>query len=341
MPLNSASDGAVALAPADCAVVVVNFNGASHTIKCVEALARLKRRPGQLVVVDNGSEQKDFLQLQEGWRRVASDLNQPEPVLWEDGTLGGGAHSLLMPLTDNRGFSAGNNAALALLLRASACRAIWLVNSDAEPAPTALEALCERMNRRPLAGICGSTMVYMRDPGQLQCAAGGIFIPWLAATRHVGSGAPVELLPDSDKVEKVLDYIIGASFFMRREVLETVGLLGENYFLYGEDVDYCLLAQRAGFALAWARESIVAHYEGGSTGASNASSRPAWIDSLSIRNRFHLVRKFYPLMLPCAVLAGLVILINRVRRGQADRVPMLLRAVCDGVSGRLGRVGCS
>jgi GT2 family glycosyltransferase len=341
MPLNSASARAFDLVPADCAVVVVNFNGASHTIKCIEALARLKRRPGQLVVVDNGSEQEDFLRLQDGWRRVASDLNQPEPILWKEGMPWSGERSLLMSLADNGGFSAGNNAALALLLRASDSRAFWLVNSDAEPAPMALEALCERMNRRPYAGICGSTVVYARDPGQLQCAAGGIFISYLAATRHLGSGAPVEFLPDSDKVEEALDYVIGASFFMRREVLETVGLLGEDYFLYGEDVDYCLLAQRAGFALAWARESIVAHYEGGSTGANTASSRSAWIDFLSVRNRFHLVRKFYPLMLPFAVLAGLVILINRVRRGQADRIPMLLRAVCDGVSGHFGRVGCS
>lgn len=326
------------LAPADCAVVVVNFNGAAYTIKCIEALARLKRQPGQLVVVDNGSEQKDFLRLQDGWRRIASDLNQPEPILWKEGMPWSGERSLLMPLDDNRGFSAGNNAALAVLLRASASRAFWLVNSDAEPAAMALEALCERMNHRPYAGICGSTLVYARDPGRLQCAAGGIFTPWLAATRHLGSGAPAAFPPDSGMVEKALDYVIGASFFVRREVLEAVGLLAEDYFLYGEDVDCCLSARRAGFGLAWARESLVIHYEGGSTGANTASSRPAWVDYLSVRNRYHLVRKFYPLVLPLAVLAGLVILANRVRRGQADRISLLLRAICDGVSGRLGRV---
>jgi GT2 family glycosyltransferase len=334
----------VQLSPATCAGILINYNGAARTLACVQALARLAVPPGRLAVVDNGSAQGEPERLLAGWTAMAQAADLPAPVLRKCGDPPVGAPAMLLTLPENQGFAAGNNAALRLLLTAPDCRAFWLLNNDTEPAPQALEALCARLNQRPDAGLCGSTLVLGHDPQRLQCAAGGAFSPWLAATRHLGQGADLAQLPDQAGVERGLDYINGASLLVRREVIERIGLLPEEYFLYCEDVDFCLRARRAGFGLAWAPDSVVLHHEGGSSGAkgkghASPPQRSRLMDYLMVRNRFHLVRSFQPLALPTALATLPLLLANRIRRGQADRCGLLLRAVVHGLAGRQGKPG--
>lgn len=81
--------------------------------------------------------------------------------------------ALLLRLAQNSGFSGGNNAALRWLLghtTAGQCAAFWLLNNDTEPDPAALDALCARLNERPQAGLCGSTLLYAHAPHRVQAA---------------------------------------------------------------------------------------------------------------------------------------------------------------------------
>lgn len=296
------------------------------------------------MLVDNGSAPGEVERLLAGWEDIATAMNLPAPVLWREGEELGEASFVLLPLSENRGFAGGNNAALRIVFVDQNCRAFWLLNSDTEPAPTALNALCARLNQSPDAGLCGSTLILGRSRERLQCTAGGTFNPWMAATRHLGAGASASRLTAVTTVELDLDYVNGASILMRREVLESTGLLPEDYFLYCEDVDFCLTARRAGFALAWAPDSIVVHHEGGSSGARSGSDhgrpiRSRLVDYLSVRNRFHLVRKFCPPALPIALFSVPLILANRVCRGQWDRCGLMFRAVRDALAGRMGRPG--
>ena len=100
--------------------------------------------------------------------------------------------------------------------------------------------------------------------------------------------------------------------------------------------------RKAGFNFAWAPDSIVYHKEGGSTGAESAAegrkfSRPVWVDYLGLRNRVYMMRKHYPWALPLVLLSYLGVMLNRVRRGQADRIPLVCRAAWDGLRGRMGK----
>lgn len=335
---------AAQLSPAACAGILINYNGAARTLACLQALARLAVPPGRLALVDNGSAPGETERLLTGWTAIARAADLPAPVLRKRDAPPDGAPAVLLALPGNQGFAAGNNAALAWLLADTDCRAFWLLNNDTEPAPQALDALCSRLNQRPDAGLCGSTLVLGRDPQRLQCAAGGIFRPWLAATRHLGQDADLAQLPDQAGVERGLNYINGASLLVRREVIERIGPLPEEYFLYCEDVDFCLRARRAGFGLAWAPDSVVLHHEGGSSGAkgkdhASPPQRSRLMDYLVVRNRVHLVRAFQPLALPTALATLPLLLANRIRRGQADRCGLLLRAVVHGLAGRLGKPG--
>ncbi len=94
--------------------------------------------------------------------------------------------------------------------------------------------------------------------------------------------------------------------------------------------------------MGWAPDSIVYHKEGGSTGAESAGggrafNRPAWVDYLSLRNRMYMMRKHYPWALPVVAASYLGVMLNRIKRGQANRIPLIFRAAWDGLRGHMGK----
>lgn len=184
--------------------------------------------------------------------------------------------ALLLRLAQNSGFSGGNNAALRWLLghtTAGQCAAFWLLNNDTEPDPAALDALCARLNERPQAGLCGSTLLYAHAPHRVQAAGGCVFSPLSGRTAFMAGGSATADLARlrSEEVEK-RPGLCGRRFAFGcgGTSWSAWGLLPEEYFLYYEDLAFALNARRAGYALAWARHSLVRHKEGGSTGASGA-----------------------------------------------------------------------
>ena len=113
---------------------------------------------------------------------------------------------------------------------------------------------------------------------------------------------------------------------IKREVLENVGLLGEDYFLFFEELDY---AQRikGKYTLACATDSIVYHKEGASIGAkASEPKKTSYIsDYYTIRNRILITKKYFPYCLFTVYCGLLLAIINRFRRGQRDRIIMIIR----------------
>ena len=129
---------------------------------------------------------------------------------------------------------------------------------------------------------------------------------------------------------------------IRSNVLQAEVFLPEEYFLYYEDTDFGLSCAQQGYSLGWAPDSIVYHKEGGSTGAESAGggrafNRPAWVDYLSLRNRMYMMRKHYPWALPVVAASYLGVMLNRIKRGQANRIPLIFRAAWDGLRGHMGK----
>ena len=325
-----------------CAVVLVNYKNAGETLACLESLLGLNTPPAYILVVDNASGPASLNELRAGWSTLCAGRGLPAPEIVETAESSPPRFGVL-PQEENLGFAGGNNAALAVLLRAD-CLGFWLLNNDTRVDPAALDRLCATCNAAPNAGICGSTILYASSPENLQCAAGGRLCRLTGRTDFILGGARKEsaLLADPATCEAKLDWVLGCSFFVKREVLEKVGLLPQEYFLYYEDVAFSRLAVKAGFSLHWSPESLVFHKEGGTTaakggGANSGLSRPPIMDYLAVRNRLYLMRTVYPWSLPVAIpgLAG--VFLNRLRRGQADRLPLLLRAAANGLIGNMGR----
>jgi N-acetylglucosaminyl-diphospho-decaprenol L-rhamnosyltransferase len=71
-----------------------------------------------------------------------------------------------------------------------------------------------------------------------------------------------------------IDWVGGAAFMIRKEVIDAIGLLDEGYFVYYEETDYCLRARRAGWESWYVPQSRIIHLEGQCTGVSDKTKRP-------------------------------------------------------------------
>ncbi len=150
----------------------------------------------------------------------------------------------------NGGFAYGNNVGIRAALASPETEYVLLLNPDTVVRPGALDALVAFMDAHPRAGIAGSALEDAK--GARDCSA---------------HNTPSPL------------------FMVRRQVVEEIGLLDEGFFLYFEEVDYCVRARCAGWEVWYVPESRVVHFEGSSTGIREHARRrpPYWYAS---RRRF-------------------------------------------------------
>lgn len=301
-------------------IVILNWNGAEDTVGCIDAVRQLTDTRWRLVVCDNASTDDSLPRLRaaltERFGDRFAELTEAEVA----GTIPG--HDVyLVRNGGNHGYAGGNNVGVRLALRDPAMGFTWILNNDTLPQPGALSALLAHAEAHPRQGMIGSTLLYAHDPGRIQGAGGARYNRWTGLSRHLGWNRPhheAESFADAP-----MDYVIGASMFMRRAWLEQVGLMDDSFFLYFEELDYCRRGRHL-FDLGYAPASIVLHKEGGTTGGHRGQI--SWLaDFYNLRNRLRVTWRHFPYAMP-TILAGLcVTALNRLRRGQADRLPMLWR----------------
>jgi len=269
-------------------VILVNYKNEAKTVACLRALEKSTVRPFKVYVVDNSctEESKRFFQ--------SESFQLDVEWIWSEG---------------NVGFAAGCNKGIRAAQSIGFDGFIWLLNNDTEPDADALKNLLAKAEETS-AGITGSAIYNAKGD-----FAGGVGLlhPKLASVKHV---------PDLNC--EAFDYVEGASFLISPDCVKTVGLLSQDYFLYFEESDYCKKAQRAGFKFAWAKDSIIRHDIGSSTGSEiKKGGVPYFIDCLMIRNRVHFARhNGIPLW---GNLLGLLISLGlRCKRLQFNRVITIL-----------------
>lgn len=250
--------------------VILNYKTADMTLDAIcKARAALSTLSHRIDVVDNDSQDGSFERLSS----AVADAG------WDDVRVVQSGH--------NGGFGAGNNVALrAALLERDPPEFLYILNSDAFPAPDAITALVSFLEAHPRAGIAGS---FIHGPeGDPHLTA--FRFPSVASEALSGFrlGALQRLLPDREvpiqpmpNATQRVDWLAGASMLLRRELLQEIGLFDETFFLYFEETDLCRRAQLAGWECWYVMESRVAHIGSVSTGMKN-KSRPMpryWFDS--------------------------------------------------------------
>jgi len=213
----------------------------------------------------------------------------------------------------NLGYAGGVNLCLQTSQDADAW---WVLNPDTEPHPKALAALVAHMAEGQWDAV-GSLLLLGDDKVQ---SYGGIWRAWLARAVSLGYGDNLAQVPSAEDIESRQNYLSGASMLVNRSFVQTAGLMREDYFLYCEEVEWCLRAKRLGARLGVATGARVLHKQGTSTGSGvDFKDRSRLSVYLNERNRLLLTRDCFPARLPLAALAALLLIFARYGRRGAWR----------------------
>jgi GT2 family glycosyltransferase len=305
-----------------CWIVLLNWNNHADTIACIDSLMRLEGDGWRLVVCDNASTDESAKAL---WlaltRRFGNRFHVMKEADSSDATPQPGIDAYLITNNGNHGYAGGNNVGVRFALRDPKMESVWILNNDTEVESGALAALRRHATHHPRQGIIGATLLYHDRPDVIQAAGGGTYHRWTGLCDHHGYGQPREVA--ARHAQRPLDYIFGAAMFIRRAWLEQVGLMDESLFLYFEEIDYCR-AGRHRFDIGYCPEAIVYHKEGGTTGGKR-DDVSVLADFYNLRNRLRITWRHFPYALPTVWAGLLVTMFNRWRRGQKDRLSMVLR----------------
>lgn len=240
------------MSAADLWAVVVNWNGGAINVACLRSLVESGVAAPRIVFVDNASSDGSLEEVARRFpevRRIANERN-----------LGFGEAA-------NRG------ARLALEERA---QQVFFVNNDVTVPPETTPRLARALCADPAIGIVGPRVLYASEPARVWCAGGRM--TW----RQNLSTLLGHRRPDGPqwRAVRAVDYVAGCAMLVRREVFERVGFLDAAYFAYMEDVDFCLRAARAGFAVVSVGE-VAAYHEPSSATGGGYSARRKYMQGLN------------------------------------------------------------
>ena len=218
-------------------VIVLNFNNGKDIITCLQFLIKSCPRVNT-IVVDNGSTdgsmEKILKQVQDDNRNLKIIENKR-----------------------NLGFAKGMNKGIRFALKKGAER-VLLLNPDTEVNKGFLEPLLTNG-----ADVVGPIIKFKRK-GQWVYDFGGKVNWWLGRSYHLEDfhlGGVMASLRSACHHPRCMsiDYVSGACMLIRRKVFEKIGFLDERYFLFFEDADFCLRAQKTGFKVALEPKSMILH----------------------------------------------------------------------------------
>ena len=297
----------------DVLVVIVNYRSADLTVDCLRSLLPERTAlPGlRVVVTDNASPDDSVARL--------------TAATADDGWV------TIQPLAKNGGFAYGNNAAIRAALAATPRPDyVVLLNPDTVVRPGGMAELVGFMESHPAVGLAGSRL---EDPdGRPQVSAFRFHTAANEFERGVRLGVVSRLLrkqlvaPPVPTEAGPCDWVAGASLIVRPAVFDAAGLMDEGYFMYFEEVDFCLTARRAGWPCWYVPASRVVHLVGAVSQMSDARKhrkrRPAyWFES---RRRYFVKNhgRLYAALADVAFLAGYTLFrLRRAVQRKADTDP--------------------
>lgn len=254
------------------AIVILNYNRADLLAACLQSIYEHPPRCALTVwVVDNASSDDSAAMVRRAFPQ---------------------AHLIVSPY--NGGYAYGNNLALRELIgspaaaQAPAPDYTMLLNNDTIVPPGALDGLVDYLETHPAVGVVGPKLLL--PDGSLDLACRRSFpTPAVSFYRMTGLA---RLFPHSPRfarynltyldpdLETEVDAVVGACMLLRTSVIREVGLLDEQFFMYGEDLDWAYRIKQYGWRIVYYPTVQVLHYK----------------RAASTRRAFPSIRAFYAAM---------------------------------------------
>ena len=250
------------LSMSDVSIIIVSWNTKEFLLSCIKlALEKERRIFREVLVVDNGSRDGS-----------ASEVKRVFPSIH------------LIENEKNLGFAKAVNQGL----QKASGKYILLLNPDTQVKKGAIERLVSFMETHPRVGISGPQL--LNSDGSKQNSIANFpslatellnksLLRWLFPKKFPGKERDY-----SEPIE--VDSVIGACMMVRRDVINQVGLLDEEYFLFLEETDWCYRIKKAGWKIYYVPQAEVYHFQGKSAEAEKKKAKIEYY-----RSRYHFFKK--------------------------------------------------
>lgn len=233
----------------DLSIIIVSFNAKEFLLNCLESIYKeTKEINYEVIVIDNGSTDGTVEALTaKSEKRKMKNLR-------------------IIANKENLGFAAANNQGI----KVAKGRYILLLNQDTVLLEEALQKMLSFMDKYPQIGLAGCQL--LNQDKTIQPSAGYFprlskiflmmsFLDDLPLLRDVLKPYQTRNIKFYTKL-RYPDWVQGAFYFLRKEAIDDVGLLNEDYFMYMEDVDYAYRLKKAGWEVVFVPEAKIIHLGG-------------------------------------------------------------------------------
>lgn len=281
-------------------IISVNFNQSAVTEQLLASIKLTNNYPEiEIIVVDNGSKTNDV----PAWKAKYPNVKFIRSAI-------------------NLGFAGGNN----LAVKEATGDYLFFVNNDTEFTPGLVQSLVDILEQNPSVGMVSPKIRYFDKPDTLQYVG---FTPMNYYTcRNFCIGQfEVDKGQYDDKTGPT-GYGHGAAMMVKKEAIETAGLMAENFFLYYEEMDWCDHIRKAGYEIWVEPKALIYHKESVSVGRASALK-----EYFMNRNRILFIRRnapvtarlFFYIYFVCLVVPRNILQYNR--KGYKGFTGWLLKAI--------------
>ena len=228
-------------------IVILSYNTKRYLEQVLRSLARVKKNDWEVIVVDNASQDGSAQMVKEEFPFVKCVSNRK-----------------------NVGFSAGNNSGI----RRAQGAYVLLLNSDTEVRDAeSIPTLLSYMDKHPDVGVV-TPKVVLADGTMDMASHRGIPTPWNSFSYFVGLERVFGKIPGAAHIfggyhqtwkgveyTHEVDACTAAAMLVRAAAIDEVGLLDEQFFMYGEDLDWCYRFRKAGWKIVYNPEATIIHHK--------------------------------------------------------------------------------
>ena len=305
-------------------IIILNYKNYRDTIKCVDSVLCSTYTKYRIIIIDNDSqnESADEINLYLNTNKCLSGLftNLKADQIETYGSVEF-QKCFFIESSSNLGYGAGNNLGIKLSLKWNDSGYIWILNNDTVVDKNSLKEQLARMKVKEDALICGSKILY--SDKTVQCLGGAMFNHFLMTSKYVND----EFLSE-DKVEEMLDYVVGASMLIKKDFFERYGLFDEQFFLYFEEMDLVKRIKNQKHVICYASKSLITHKVGGSIGTSSKLHEKSLVSEYhSFRSRIMFTKKYYMYKMPIIYLLGMAYIFHRILYGKFKHALVIFKAL--------------
>jgi GT2 family glycosyltransferase len=256
-------------------IIILNWNKWKDIIECLESLYQINYPNYDVIVVDNGSQdesvemiknyasgelsvQSDFFEYKKNNKPInifeysAKELESLLVINENFNNLDSNNKLILIKNEVNSGFSDGNNLGINFSLQFLNSSYILLLNNDTVVDKNFLNELVKFADTDRKVGIVGPMVNYYDNPNKTAYIGHNVNL----CNGRISDPFKIDL--NSPKYVQI-DYVVGCGLLIKRCVVDDIGLLDPNYFLYYEDVDWCLRARKQGYKIFYVSKSKIWH----------------------------------------------------------------------------------